>query len=165
MTDLKIIAMASALTLSFAAPASAGNYPGPALGQIVNWNSFRPPSADFVSSSGEWTKSNLEMTFHKLYDNTRIHCDVMVDALTPTNNRVSIGLFTDDDTSGVEQSLAGAPNNEITFAYSFDSYRVTHAGYHNLYIYTAVSDGKPVTFVSRYALITCFERARPPITN
>jgi len=90
----------------------------------------------------------------------------MVDAMTTTTGRVSVGLFV-DEIGYAEQSLAGAPatphayDGIITFGFSH-TMGGFNAGSHDFAIYVAVADGSAVTFITTETGVQCFEILLPP---
>ena len=158
----KLSALAAALLLSTAAVANAAPPPeslfGPPAGQIVNWAYFPHATQNFPTYSKDWTPTNGVMGFHKLYADTLVRCDVMVDAWTSTSGRVSVGLFVDGQPRA-EQSLSGA-GGFLTFGFGY-AVNLTK-GDHLFVIEASVGDGSLVTVDTKELGIQCYEVMLPP---
>jgi hypothetical protein len=135
------------------------------LGQIVNWAYFAHTDADFDWDKWEWTPTNAKLTFNKLYANTAIRCDVMLDALTSTNGALCAAIYVDGQ-NRMAQGLAGAPAQSgqagvITFGFSNAFGGELAAGKHEFALWVAVQDSSKVTFVTTQLGIQCYEILLP----
>jgi hypothetical protein len=159
----RISTLAAALLLSTAAAGNAAPpLPealfGPPMGQIVNWAYFPHAARNFPTYSKDYTPTNGVMGFHKLYADTMVRCDVMVDAWTSSSARVSVGLFV-DGVPRAEQSLSGA-GGFITFGFGY-GFKLT-AGDHLFVIEAASGDGSLVTVDTKELGVQCAEIMMPP---
>jgi len=160
----RIVGAIASLFITSAAVAQTPAEPSPALGQIVNWKFIPQPSVDFNWGQNAWTPSNASMVFNKLYNDSVIRCDVMLDAETTTTGAVYAGLFVEGN-NRMAQALTGAPTQPsekglITLGFS-NLIGGLAAGNHNFVVNVAVEDNSTVTFLTTELGIQCYVMLLP----